>query len=90
MIAFHHRVRPYRAEHARLVEPFRRADWNDFTMGVVRGGIPRDLRKAAEADLPVADVAKRMGINAATVRVHLHRGRARLRELLGAEETDDA
>ena len=31
-----------------------------------------------------------MGINAATVRVHLHRGRARLRELLGAEETDDA
>jgi hypothetical protein len=36
MIAFHHRVRPYRAEHARLVEPFRRADWNDFTMGLVR------------------------------------------------------
>jgi RNA polymerase sigma-70 factor (ECF subfamily) len=43
-----------------------------------------------EADLPVDEVAKRMGINAATVRVHLHRGRARLRDLLGAEETDDA
>jgi RNA polymerase sigma-70 factor (ECF subfamily) len=43
-----------------------------------------------EADLPVDEVAKRMGINAATVRVHLHRGRARLREILGAEETDDA
>jgi hypothetical protein len=55
MIAFHHRVRPYRGEHARLVEPFRRADWNDFTMGVVRGGIPRDLRKAADAELPVTD-----------------------------------
>ena len=55
IIAFHHRVRPYRAEHARLVEPFRRADWNDFTMGVVRGGIPRAVRKAADAEFPVAD-----------------------------------
>jgi hypothetical protein len=55
MIAFHHRVRPYRGEHARLVEPFRRADWNDFTMGVVKAGIPRDLRRAAAAELPVGD-----------------------------------
>jgi RNA polymerase sigma-70 factor, ECF subfamily len=43
-----------------------------------------------EADLPVDEVARRMGINAATVRVHLHRGRARLRELLSDEENDDA
>lgn len=43
-----------------------------------------------EADLPVAEIARRMGMNAATVRVHLHRGRNRLRELLGTEETDDA
>jgi len=55
MIAFHHRVRPYRGEHARLVEPFRRADWNDFTMGLVRYGIPRSLRKAANAELPDKD-----------------------------------
>ena len=53
VIAFHHRVRPYRGEHAGLVEPFRRADWNDFTMGLVRGGIPRGVREAAEAELPV-------------------------------------
>jgi RNA polymerase sigma-70 factor (ECF subfamily) len=39
-----------------------------------------------EADLPVDEVARRMGIAAPTVRVHLHRGRARLRDLLGAEE----
>ena len=39
-----------------------------------------------EADLPVDEVAHRMGIAAPTVRVHLHRGRARLRELLGTEE----
>ena len=43
-----------------------------------------------EADLPVDEVARRMGISAATVRVHLHRGRARLRELLGDEEIEDA
>ena len=54
-IAFHHRVRPYRGDHARLVEPFRRADWNDFTMGLVRYGIPRELRKAADAEFPVGD-----------------------------------
>ena len=39
-----------------------------------------------EADLPVAEVARRMGVAASTVRVHLYRGRARLREILGAEE----
>src|SRR5919109_2884947 len=54
-IAFHHRVRRYRGEAAKLVEPFRRADWNDFTMGLVRGGIPRELRKAADAEFPVSD-----------------------------------
>ena len=43
-----------------------------------------------EADLPVDEVARRMGIAAVTVRVHIHRGRARLRELLGAEEVDEA
>lgn len=43
-----------------------------------------------ETDLPVGEIARRMGMSAATVRVHLHRGRNRLRELLGAEEMDDA
>jgi RNA polymerase sigma-70 factor (ECF subfamily) len=42
-----------------------------------------------EADLPVEEVARRMGIAAVTVRVHIHRGRVRLRELLGAEEVDE-
>jgi RNA polymerase sigma-70 factor, ECF subfamily len=39
-------------------------------------------------DLDVDEVAKRMGVAAPTVRVHLHRGRARLRKLLGSEEVD--
>jgi RNA polymerase sigma factor (sigma-70 family) len=41
-----------------------------------------------EADLPVSEVARRLGIKQPTVRVHLHRGRTRLRELLGDEEVD--
>jgi RNA polymerase sigma-70 factor (ECF subfamily) len=41
-------------------------------------------------DLDVSEVARRMGVAAPTVRVHIHRGRKRLRELLGAEEVDDA
>jgi len=43
-----------------------------------------------EADLPVREVARRMGTSAGAVKVHLLRGRRRLRELLGDEETDDA
>ena len=39
-------------------------------------------------DLDVDEVARRMGTAPPTVRVHLHRGRKRLRELLGAEEVD--
>lgn len=41
-------------------------------------------------DLDIAEVAHRMGTAQPTVRVHLHRGRKKLRELLGAEEVDDA
>ena len=39
-------------------------------------------------DLDVPEIADRMGIAQPTVRVHLHRGRKRLRELLGVEEVD--
>jgi RNA polymerase sigma-70 factor (ECF subfamily) len=41
-----------------------------------------------EADLPIREVARLTGSSVAAVKVQLHRGRNRLRELLGAEETD--
>ncbi len=42
-------------------------------------------------DLPVKDVARLMGTSVSAVKVHLFRGRRRLRTLLGAdEEVDDA
>jgi RNA polymerase sigma-70 factor, ECF subfamily len=40
-------------------------------------------------DLPVKDVAARLGISAATVRVHLTRGRRHLAALVGEEEATD-
>jgi RNA polymerase sigma-70 factor (ECF subfamily) len=43
-----------------------------------------------EADLPVQEVARRMGTSVGAVKVHLFRGRRRLRELLRDEEVDDA
>jgi RNA polymerase sigma-70 factor, ECF subfamily len=43
-----------------------------------------------EADLPVREVAERMGTSAAAVKVHLFRARRRLRELLSGEETGHA
>ena len=42
-----------------------------------------------QADLPVREVARLMGTSSAAVKVHLHRGRNRLREILGPEEVND-
>jgi RNA polymerase sigma-70 factor, ECF subfamily len=39
-------------------------------------------------DLDVHEVAQRMGVATPTVRVHIHRARGKLRELLGDEEVD--
>lgn len=38
-IAEHHKLTPYRARPDWLVEPFRRADWIDVTLGVRRFGL---------------------------------------------------
>ncbi len=42
------------------------------------------------ADLPVREVARLMGTSSAAVKVHLHRGRNRLPQILGTEEVTDA
>jgi RNA polymerase sigma-70 factor, ECF subfamily len=43
-----------------------------------------------QTDLPVAEIARLLGMSPATVKVHLFRGRKRLRQLLGTEEVGDA
>jgi RNA polymerase sigma-70 factor, ECF subfamily len=65
-------------EFAGLVEALRKLSPNQRAAIVLRYML----------DLDVAEVAKRMGVAAPTVRVHLHRGRERLRELLGSEEVE--
>ena len=50
----HHRITPYRGEHAWLVEPFRRADWMDVGLGLVPTGLSRGLFRAALARWPRA------------------------------------
>ena len=41
VVAEHHHATTYRGPHARLAEPFRRADLADLSQGLVRSGIPR-------------------------------------------------
>ncbi len=60
--------------------PDRGASWRS-------GKLPPSQRAAIylhyQVDLPVREVARLMGTSVATVKVHLHRGRKRLRGLLG-------
>jgi RNA polymerase sigma-70 factor, ECF subfamily len=65
-------------ELARLVDALRKLSPNQRAAIVLRYLM----------DLDVSEVARRMGISTPTVRVHIHRGRARLRVLLGSEEVD--
>jgi RNA polymerase sigma-70 factor (ECF subfamily) len=53
-------------------------------------GLPPNQRAALvlhyHVDLPVSEVGRILGITSSTVRVHLHRGRSRLRRLLDLEK----
>lgn len=67
-------------EFSGLIEALRRLSPNQRAAIVLRHVL----------DLDVTEVAHRMGTATPTVRVHIHRGRKKLRELLGSEEDDDA
>jgi hypothetical protein len=64
-ITMHHRVRPYRGEAAWLVEPMRRADWIEVTGGVMTAGVPRDLVRRAQHELPMGSFASKSGLRIA-------------------------
>jgi hypothetical protein len=42
MIREHHKIRSFRGKGAELIEPFRRADWVDVSLGLLSFGLPRD------------------------------------------------
>lgn len=53
VVASHHRLTPVRGAHARLAEPFRRADLADLTQGLVHPGIGRAHLRAVRSAFDV-------------------------------------
>lgn len=70
MIRQHHKVLPSRRAPHALVEPFRRADWIDVTMGLATIGRMRELVRALYVTWPSA------GFHARLVGLTLERWRA--------------
>jgi hypothetical protein len=60
MIEMHHRIRPCTDSAYPLVEAFRHADIADFSLGVVRMGIPREIIRQVKAAFPNAGFHKRL------------------------------
>jgi hypothetical protein len=54
MIEMHHRVRPCSDSPFALVEPFRRADIADFSLGIVPMGLSKDLIRRLKSEYPNA------------------------------------
>ncbi len=54
IIAAHHKLRRYRAQHADTVECFRRADLIDVSLGTVRCGLPAAFIRELRTALPSA------------------------------------
>jgi len=42
MIREHHKIRRFKGADDEFIEPFRRADWIDVSLGVLTFGLPRD------------------------------------------------
>jgi hypothetical protein len=61
-MTMHHRVRPYRGEAAWLVEPMRRADWIEVTAGRVHPGVPGELVRRVQRELPMGSFATKSGL----------------------------
>lgn len=60
MIREHHKIRAFRGADAGFVEPFRRADWIDVSLGVLSFGLPRDRLREIFARWPNAGFHRRL------------------------------
>lgn len=69
LIELHHKVSPIGSELAKkypLLEPFRRADLADVSLGFISGGVPKELMCALKRNFPNAGfhkVLKRLGVS---------------------------
>jgi hypothetical protein len=60
IIDLHHKMRPYRGGASPLIEIFRRADLADFSLGMIKGGVPGAIVRSAKAAYPNAGFHKRL------------------------------
>jgi hypothetical protein len=60
MIREHHKVRSFRGAGAELIEPFRRADWIDVSLGALSFGLPRARIREIRAKWPNAGFHQRL------------------------------
>ena len=60
IIVHHHKVRTYRGPFAGTVEPFRRADLVDVSLGAIRFGLPRPFVGSVKAALPNSGFHRRL------------------------------
>lgn len=58
MILLHHKIRPVGDSDSQLVELFRQADLVDFSLGMIRHGVPADAVSSAKAKYPNAGFHK--------------------------------
>ena len=52
LISEHHKLKPYTDERFPLVETFRRADLIDFSLGLIRQGLPKPLIQQVQKAFP--------------------------------------
>lgn len=58
IIEYHHKLTPYRGPHAVLVEPFRKADLVDVSLGTIRAGLPKGFVREVRRAFPNAGFHK--------------------------------
>lgn len=51
-IHWHHKIRPYKGPHERVIEACRKADWIDASKGTLRKGLSRAAIREVEATFP--------------------------------------
>lgn len=54
MIDQHHKLGKYKDDSQSTIEAFRKGDLVDFSLGVVKCGLPRDYVKSVKAEFPNA------------------------------------
>lgn len=60
MIREHHKIRRFKGADDEFIEPFRRADWIDVSLGVLTFGLPRDRVREILARWPNSGFHKRL------------------------------